>query len=457
MSLGNNKQEKVNLPEKVAITKPGANTRLDRSELIEKLQEIYEASLKGEVPYLNWWAEDRVSNCSDICKLDKGRLPETIQREKTTYLIGELRNQVFDRETIKAPAKLKEVHKKLISYSGKCTTLAKYKKLAQGDLTLVKKFLEASENKYIKTNNIVVTDSGRFYTTEKTKKELAKAGNKVEIIEDASAEETGGLALLGRVGENKEHVLKYISKDVDKCLSAKEAGILREYDKILSNNYYYDSTETLTPAMLYRTEVPVAFIPLRGLISDIYDSFFLVVTMTADVHSMDIVNMRLWLPQSSLEDPWCLNGMILIDVLRESPTEFSKDMVDFTMENDGIRFDTKYCDFVNLNMSDIDKINNNDKEQLFCRFADVFRDPSMKKIHEEVIQGHPYELYQHKNKFYRSFICPDSRRKYLEFLDLDNLDMCSLFKRDDYKTYLGAVWAVTEGVNPYEEELIAIR
>lgn len=117
------------------------------------------------------------------------------------------------------------------------------------------------------------------------------------------------------------------------------------------------------------------------------------------------------------------------------------------LENSGIIvLPSKFSDFQNLRLSDINKLTNNDLKQFLQTKIDLDKE-NMQELASVLIRGDIYTIhispeqdYRNNNVLYIRYICRSTGRVYYNRLNLRNLRISSLFKENDYDSYAKAWW-----------------
>ena len=118
-------------------------------------------------------------------------------------------------------------------------------------------------------------------------------------------------------------------------------------------------------------------------------------------------------------------------------------------------FDSKFSDFENLTLADINLIENNDLKQFFQEKIDLDKE-NLTKLSSQIIRGDLYEIFKtSEDDFYIRYICRSTGRVYYNLLNLVNLRISDFFKENDYDSYAKAWWNLnTLGENPEGEDVI---
>ena len=121
---------------------------------------------------------------------------------------------------------------------------------------------------------------------------------------------------------------------------------------------------------------------------------------------------------------------------------------------------TKFSDFSNLRLADINEIGNNDLKQFLQEKIDLDKE-NMKKLSSQIIRGDLYEIFKapktenEENDFYIRYICRSTGRVYYNRLNLRNLEISKYFNKNDFDSYARAWWNLnTLGGNPDGDPVI---
>ena len=115
---------------------------------------------------------------------------------------------------------------------------------------------------------------------------------------------------------------------------------------------------------------------------------------------------------------------------------------------------SKFSDFKNLRLADINVLDNNDLKQFLQEKIDLDKE-NMEKLSSQIIRGDLYEIFKNENDFYIRYICRSTGRIYYNRLNLNNLSISSYFKSDDFDSYARAWWNLnTLGGNPDGDPVI---
>lgn len=115
---------------------------------------------------------------------------------------------------------------------------------------------------------------------------------------------------------------------------------------------------------------------------------------------------------------------------------------------------SKFSDFKNLRLADINVLDNNDLKQFLQEKIDLDKE-NMEKLSSQIIRGDLYEIFKNENDFYIRYICRSTGRIYYNRLNLNNLSISSYFKSDDFNSYARAWWNLnTLGGNPAGDPVI---
>ena len=115
---------------------------------------------------------------------------------------------------------------------------------------------------------------------------------------------------------------------------------------------------------------------------------------------------------------------------------------------------SKFSDFSNLRLADINALDNNDLKQFLQEKIDLDKE-NMKKLSSQNIRGDLYEIFENENDFYIRYICRSTGRIYYNRLNLRNLEISKYFKENDFDSYARAWWNLnTLGGNPDGDPVI---
>lgn len=115
---------------------------------------------------------------------------------------------------------------------------------------------------------------------------------------------------------------------------------------------------------------------------------------------------------------------------------------------------SKFSDFSNLRLADINELDNNDLKQFLQEKIDLDKE-NMKKLSSQIIRGDLYEIFENENDFYIRYICRSTGRIYYNRLNLTNLKISEYFNENDYDSYARAWWNLnTLGGNPDGDPVI---
>ena len=117
---------------------------------------------------------------------------------------------------------------------------------------------------------------------------------------------------------------------------------------------------------------------------------------------------------------------------------------------------SKFSDFSNLRLSDINELDNNDLKQFLQEKIDLDKE-NMEKLSSQIIRGDLYEIFKNPetNDFYIRYICRSTGRIYYNRLNLRNLMISKYFNENDFNSYARAWWNLnTLGGNPDGEPVI---
>lgn len=104
---------------------------------------------------------------------------------------------------------------------------------------------------------------------------------------------------------------------------------------------------------------------------------------------------------------------------------------------------SRFSDFENLRLKDIQEINNNDLEQWIQSKIDLDKE-NMEELSRVFIRGDYYSIHRSDNNdLYIRYICRSTGRVYYNELNLENLKLSDYFKEKDYESYAKAWWNLT--------------
>ena len=117
-----------------------------------------------------------------------------------------------------------------------------------------------------------------------------------------------------------------------------------------------------------------------------------------------------------------------------------------------------FSDFNKLTLKDTSLIKNNDLKQLIQSKIDLDKE-NMAELSSVIIRGDRYSIHQAPNSGYSEgdlyirYTCRGTGRVYFNRLNLNNLQLSSYFKEDDFNSYCRAWWDLnTLGGNPDNEK-----
>lgn len=115
---------------------------------------------------------------------------------------------------------------------------------------------------------------------------------------------------------------------------------------------------------------------------------------------------------------------------------------------------SKFSDFKNLRLADINTLDNNDLKQFLQEKIDLDKE-NMEKLSSQIIRGDLYEIFKNENDFYIRYICRSTGRVYYNRLNLTNLEISKYFNRNVFDSYARAWWNLnTLGGNPDGDPVI---
>ncbi len=238
-----------------------------------------------------------------------------------------------------------------------------------------------------------------------------------------------------------------ISEMVSKALEEMETPIqltkdfLKENPEIKDSHINNNLLDILDKCMLLK-------FPLRDKINAVYDNLFVGYTFNKNEvlnNKFNVVNIGLFIPNSDL------TSFTVIPIIDNTGSP----------RVDANYLDTKFCDFKNLDLEDLEDITNNDLRQIISSKLDI--DSKGLEIKADLtIKGDNYKILEKsvhdKTLLFIRYICPSTGRIYYNELSLNNLSSNKFYEKSNYESYIKAWWSIsTLGANPDDSKLTIVR